>query len=186
MDNGASSYRRFLDGDDKGLEELVRDYKDGLILYLNSFVGSISTAEELMEETFFKLITKKPGFSAKYSFKTWLYTIARNTAIDYLRRAARLSPLTAEQLASESDDERELESSYIIGERKIALHRALKKLRPEYRQALWLVFFEELSNEQAARVMKKNSRQIRNLVYRAKSALKTEMEKEGFVYEELL
>ena len=46
-------------------------------------------------------------------------------------------------------------------------------------------FFEELSNEQAARVMKKNSRQMKNLVYRAKSALKSEMEKEGFVYEEL-
>lgn len=42
MDNGASSYRRFLDGDDKGLEEIVRDYKDGLILYLNSYVSNIS------------------------------------------------------------------------------------------------------------------------------------------------
>ena len=48
MDNGASSYRRFLDGDDKGLEEIVRDYKDGLILYLNSYVSNISVAEELM------------------------------------------------------------------------------------------------------------------------------------------
>ena len=35
MDNGASSYRRFLDGDDKGIAEIVGDYKDGLILYLN-------------------------------------------------------------------------------------------------------------------------------------------------------
>ena len=48
IDNGASSYRRFLDGDDKGLEEIVRDYKDGLILYLNSYVSNISIAEELM------------------------------------------------------------------------------------------------------------------------------------------
>ena len=40
MDNGASSYRRFLDGDENGFVELVRDYKDGLILYINSFVGS--------------------------------------------------------------------------------------------------------------------------------------------------
>ena len=48
MDNGASSYRRVLDGDDKGLEEIVRDYKDGLILYLNSYVSNISIAEELM------------------------------------------------------------------------------------------------------------------------------------------
>ena len=60
MDNGASSYRRFLDGDDKGLAEIVRDYRDGLILYLNGIVNNISVAEELMEETFFKIITKKP------------------------------------------------------------------------------------------------------------------------------
>ena len=37
MDNGASSYRRFLDGDDKGLVDIIRDYKDGLILFLNGF-----------------------------------------------------------------------------------------------------------------------------------------------------
>ena len=70
MDNGASSYRRFLDGDDSGLEEIVRDNKDGLILYLNGFVGNIYVAEELMEETFFKIITKKPKFYAKNNFKT--------------------------------------------------------------------------------------------------------------------
>ena len=45
MDNGASSYRRFLDGDDKGLAEIVRDYSDGLILYLNGVVNNISIAE---------------------------------------------------------------------------------------------------------------------------------------------
>ena len=89
MDNGASSYRRFLDGDDKGLAEIVKDYRDGLILYLNGIVNNIALAEELMEETFFKIITKKPRFIAKYSFKTWLYTIGRNVAIDYLRHKAK-------------------------------------------------------------------------------------------------
>lgn len=52
MDNGACSYRRFLDGDDKGLVELVGEYKDGLILFLNGYVNNISVAEELTEETF--------------------------------------------------------------------------------------------------------------------------------------
>ena len=76
MDNGASSYRRYLDGDDSGLVELVRDYKDGLILYLNGITGNFCLAEELMEDTFFKLAAKKPKFSGKSSFKTWLYSIA--------------------------------------------------------------------------------------------------------------
>lgn len=61
------------------------------ILYLNGFVNNIFTAEELTEETFFKLITKKPRFTAKYSFKTWLYTIGRNVAIDYIRHNSKLS-----------------------------------------------------------------------------------------------
>lgn len=46
MDNGASSYRRFLAGDDEGLAEIVREYKDGLILYLNGYVRNLYVAEE--------------------------------------------------------------------------------------------------------------------------------------------
>ena len=41
MDNGASSYRRFLEGDDNGIVEIIRDYKDGLILFLNRYVNNI-------------------------------------------------------------------------------------------------------------------------------------------------
>ncbi len=86
MENGASSYRRFLDGDDSGFVEIVRDYKDGLILYLSSFTGDIYLAEELAEDTFVKLGIKKPRFSGRSSFRTWLYAIGRNAAIDRLRR----------------------------------------------------------------------------------------------------
>ncbi len=185
MDNGASSYRRFLDGDDKGLAEIIRDYKDGLILYLNGFVNNIFVAEELMEETFFKIITKKPRFNAKYSFKTWLYTIGHNVAIDYLRRNSKHFNVPIDDVEKYLKDEYDLEKMYIVEERKIAVHRALCKLHPEYRQVLWLIYFEGLSSADAAYVMRKNARQMKNLVYRAKSALKSELDKEGFVYEEL-
>ena len=185
MDNGASSYRRFLDGDDAALAEIVRDYRDGLILYLNGIVNNISVAEELMEETLFKLITKKPRFNAKYSFKTWLYTIGRNVAIDYIRQNSKLSDTSFDDLENYIQDEYDLERLYIIEEQKIIVHRALKKLNTEYRQVLWLIYFEELSNIEAAAIMKKTSRQMKNLVYRAKTALKTELEKEDFLYEEL-
>ena len=185
MDNGAGSYRRFLDGDDKGLAEIVRDYRDGLILYLNGVVNNISVAEELMEETFFKIITKRPRFNPKHSFKTWLYTIGRNVAIDYLRHNAKQSDTTFDDLENYIQDENDLEKLYILEERKIAIHRALKKLNVEYRQVLWLLYFDDMTNSDAAMVMKKNTRQMKNLVYRAKSALKSELDKEGFVYEEL-
>ena len=185
MDIGASSYRRFLDGDDKGLTEILRQYSDGLILYLNGIVNNISAAEELMEETFYKIITKKPKFNGKYTFKTWLYTIGRNVAIDYLRHNSKMCDISFDDLENYIEDENNLEKLYIIEERKIIVHRALKKLNSEYRQILWLVYFEGLSNVDVVVIMKKNARQIKNLVYRAKSALKSELEKEDFVYEEL-
>ena len=185
MDNGASSYRRFLDGDDKGLAEIVRNYSDGLILYLNGIVNNISVAEELMEETLYKLITKKPRFNGKYSFKTWLYTIGRNVAIDYIRHNSKRSDTSFDDLENYIEDECNLEKLYIIEERKITVHRALRKLNADYRQVLWLLYFEGLSSAEAAVVMKKNSRQMKNLIYRAKSAVKSELDKEGFIYEEL-
>lgn len=58
MDNGASSYRRFLEGDDSGIVEIIRDYKDGLILFLNRYVNNIHTAEELAEDTFFRIVSE--------------------------------------------------------------------------------------------------------------------------------
>ena len=48
MVNGESSYRRFLDGDDEGLFEIVRDYRDGMLLYVNGIVGNIFVAEEVL------------------------------------------------------------------------------------------------------------------------------------------
>lgn len=89
MDRGAASYRRFLDGDDEGFVEIVRVYNDGLILYLNSFVNNISVADELAEDAFVKLGVKKPRYTGKSSFKTWLYAIGRNVAIDYIRKNAK-------------------------------------------------------------------------------------------------
>lgn len=185
MDNGVSSYRRFLEGDENGIIEIIRDYKDGLILYLNGFTQNVCIAEELMEETFVRLVVKKPKFSARYSFKTWLYTIGRNVAIDYLRRNSKLVNMSDEEIQNMLSEEESIEQSYIQEEEKIAVHRAMSKLNAEYRQVLYLMFFEDFSTEQIAAVMKKSNRQIGNLIYRAKMSLKSELNKEGFVYERL-
>ena len=184
MDNGACSYRRFLDGDDKGLVDLVGEYKDGLILFLNGYVNNISVAEELTEETFFRLITKKPRYSGKSTFKSWLYAIGRNTAIDYIRHRSKMHDTPFDDMENLLSTEHDLEHSYIKEERKIVVHRALSNPSEDYRTVLWLVFFEGFSNKEAATAMKKSNRQIKNLLYRAKQSLKSCLEKEGFVYEE--
>ena len=185
MDNGASSYRRFLDGDDKGIAEIVGDYKDGLILYLNGYVNNIFVAEELTEDTFFRLITKKPRYSGKSTFKSWLYAIGRNVAVDFIRHNSKLLNTPIEDMENYLSEEQSLEQSYIKEERKIIVHKALSELIPDYRTILWLVYFEEFSNKEAATALRKSDRQIKNLLYRAKQSLKSKLEKEGFVYEEL-
>ena len=185
MDIGASSYRRFLEGDDNGIVEIIRDYKDGLILFLNRYVNNIYVAEELTEDTFFRLVTRKPRFVENHSFKTWLYTIGRNIALNYIKRAANLSDTPIEDVKSLCADEDSIERTYLQEERKIIVHRALSRIKAEYSQVLYLKFFEDLSNEQIATVMKKTKRQIENLIYQAKQSLKFELSREDFSCEEL-
>ena len=185
MDNGASSYRRYLDGDDTGLTDIIRIYKDGLTLYINGYTDNIFTAEELMEETFFKLATKKPHFSTGSSFKTWLYTIARNVTLDYLRKNSKIADSPIEDFENYLAEESDVEKTYLIKEQKILLHRAMRELKSEYFQVLYLVYFEDFTNAEIAKIMKKNKRQVENLIYRAKTTLRSELEKEGFEYENL-
>ena len=183
MDNGASSYRRFLDGDDNGIAEIVNDYKDGLILYLNKYVSNIHIAEDLAEDTFFKIMVRKPRYTKKYTFQAWLYAIGRNVAIDHIRKQTRYVKTPVDDLEMLASEEDTLEQAYIKDEEKIIVHRVLEQLKPEYKQVLWLVYFEGFSNEQTARIMKKSRHQTETLVYRAKRALKRELGKENFSYE---
>ena len=105
MDNGASSYRRFLDGDDDGFTQIVVDYYDGLALWLSSYVRDLDVAEELAQETFAKLVTKKPRFNGRSSFKSWLYSIGRNAALDHLRREKRRGAAPLDECAMTASDE---------------------------------------------------------------------------------
>ena len=185
MDNGASSYRRFLEGNDDGIVEIIKDHKDGLMFYLNSFVQNIHLAEDLTEDTFVKLIARRPRFSGKSTFKTWLYAIGRNVALDFLRKNAKLPTVSAEEAMTLIADEADVARQYLCSERKLQVHKALKQLNDEYRQVLVLIYFEDFQNEQVASIMGKSKKQIENLVYRAKLSLKSELEKEGFEYEDL-
>ena len=183
MDNGASSYRRFLDGDDNGIVEIVNDYREGLILYLNEYVSDMHVAEDLAEDTFFKIMVKKPRYTKKFTFQAWLYAIGRNLAIDYIRKQAKYGKASADDLETLVSEEKTPEQSCIKSEDQSMVRRILEQLKPEYKQVLWLVYFEGCSNEQAAQIMKKSKHQTETLVYRAKKALKRELRKENFSYE---
>ncbi len=185
MDNGADNYRRFLDGDDNGIVMIIKEYKDGLILFLNSYVKNIHIAEELAEDTFYRLVIHKPTYRVKGSFKTWLYTIGRNRAINHLRFSARFADLPPEDLCQLRSEELSVEEAYLKKEERIQLHCAIKSLVPQYREVLYLHYFESLSFKEISRITKKSEKQIQNLTYRAKKALREKLELGGFVYEGL-
>lgn len=185
MDIDINSYERYLDGDDSAFADIVREYADGLMLYINSFTRNIHVAEELTEEVFFKLAVKKPHFRNQSSFKTWLYAIGRNTAFDYLRKESNYAVTNIEEHKDMQEEEESVEQLYLKEEQKVRLLTCLKTLKPEYAQVLYLVFFEGFDNAQTSRIMKKSKRQTENLIYRAKAALKSKLEKEGFEYENI-
>lgn len=185
MDNGASSYHRFLEGDESGLEELVEAYSDNLIFFINSFMNNLTLSEDLMSDTFLELIVKKPRFVGDSSFKTYLFKIGRNKAFDYLRKQKRTLTVPFHNAENEISDVISIENSVLKNDQQKHVNQCLENINQEYRQVLHLLYFEEMSNEAVSIIMKKSKNQIENLAYRAKLTLKTTLEKEGFVYEEL-
>ena len=176
MDNGASSYRRFLAGDDGGLREIIDLYYDGLAIYLNAYLNNLTDAEDCAEEAMIVLATKKPRFAGRSSFKTWLYKIGRNLAIDRIRhRPPETEPLS-EELVCREYGEGNAEAILLEREERKRLARAMDNLNPDYRQVLTLKFYEGMELSEIAGVMGKSSAGIYHLFERAKKSLRMKLE----------
>ncbi len=183
MDNGAGSYHRFLEGDESALEEIVSQYRLGLQNYINTIVNNFSVAEDLTEETFVKLLLKKPKNKGTASFKTWLYTIGRNTAIDWIRKNPKGREIPIDEILGLEIEEEQFLQLYIKDEEKRAVHDALNSISPEYKNVLTLFYFEDFGIEEISEILKKSKKNTSVLLHRAKKSLKSELEKEGFIYE---
>lgn len=171
MNSQNEIYSRFVCGDDSAFDELMDAYHSGLILFINKLVGNYSVAEELAADCFVELLVHRKRFLGNSDFRTYLYSIGRHKAIDYIRKDSKKKIVPPEETFELSDDSN-IEEEFICDEKKRILHRAIEKLSEDYRAAVYLIFFEELSYEQAAKVLGKSKKQIDNLIYRAKAALK--------------
>ena len=181
MDNGESSYRRFLDGDTSGFDELIAMYREPLIAFINGFLHNLAESEDVSEDAFMELIIHPKRYSFRSSFKTYIFTVARNKAVDRVRKEKKLSYTPIEDLSEASDED--LEGNILCKEREELLHSAMEKINPEYAAVLRLIYFEGMDSCEAAKVLGKSKRQMANLLYRAKIALRRTMEEEGFSYE---
>jgi len=175
-------YRRFLERrSEDDLRLLLEHHRESLTLFINGIVHNLDDAEELMLDAFAVAASGTSRFSGKSSFRTWLFAIARKLALSRVRRR-RLSADFPEDRADEAALAQELE--LLRKERNKSLYLALSRLNDDYRQALYLLYFEEMSHEEAARVMGKSLRQIYNLAHRGRLALRDTLERMGFEYAE--
>ena len=172
-------YRRYLDGDEEGLTVLMERYGSALTLYIDGYLGDIHEAEDLMIEVFSYLLTKRPRIWDG-GLKAYLYKAARHMALRHKRR--RPAVFSLEALTQEPEAETLIEEVIKDREHSRILHLCMGRLRAEYREALYLTYFEELSYAEAAEIMGKNIKQITNLVYRGKQSLREFLKKEGITH----
>ena len=179
MDNGASSYRRYLDGDDSAFREIVSTYFDNLVFFIDRYVRDHAAAEDIALDVFAYLVVHKHRYRFGVRLKTYLFMLGRSRALDYLRHRSklRLEPLSeAAELPSEEPTPEEL---VLADERRRAVNRALSQLDASLRLPVHLVYFEQLSVREAGKVLGKTEKQIYNLLYRAKQQLRSILKEEG-------
>ncbi|MFR8331714.1 MAG: sigma-70 family RNA polymerase sigma factor [Oscillospiraceae bacterium] len=171
-----SLYRQYLSGDDEGLDALMKKYGDPLTLYIDGYLHDVHEAEELMLDVFAYLFTKKPRIRDG-GFKAYLYKAARHMA---LRHKSKRKPLfSLDALTGEPEGRLLAEEVIRTEERNRILHFCMDEMNPDYREVLYLTYFEGMSYAQAAEVTGKTVKQITNMVYRGKESLRRLLEREG-------
>lgn len=180
---GQEAYSRFVSGDEDAFDEILELYQKSLIFFICGFVHNTTVAEDIAADVFAELILNPSRYNFSVSLKTYLFMLGRSRAIDHLRHQSKLKLTALEENDIEEADYHLLEEEIIADERKRLLHEAVCRLKENYRTAVYLVYFEGMSYEQAARVMKKSKKQIEGLLYRARNALRNDLTKESDIFE---
>ena len=176
--DGASSYRRYLQGDNSALEELVSAYGDALVRFAYCLVRDSYLAEDIVQDAFATLMLKRRHFSERENFRAYLYKIVRNKCMDALRFSKKRVPIEdIENMFVGGDAEAEL----ALSERNQTLYRCMQTLPPQYAEVLYLVYIDGENPKTVSKILRKSEKQTYNLLARAKTALK---ERLGGFYED--
>jgi len=176
---GEELYRRYQSGDNSGFDEIIELYRENLIFFLLRYLPRMEDAEDAAEDAFVALLFHPYREERGASLKTYLFTLGRNRALNLLKSQKRRASFE-ERSFPQTEDTAALEDRLCRDETRRELLRALDGLAPDYREALYLLYFEGLSLEEAARVMRKSKKQLENLSYRGKKALREKLGKEDF------
>lgn len=185
MESGIESYLRYLEGDQSGLRVIVELYWNSMLLFTNGYVHNLNDAEDIAQEALIKLSIKRPKFEQEAQLKAYLFKICRNLALNHLKKQRRTQIMTQEITENIEDEMQEVEERMELEDSRQMLHRALSKLKQEYREVLYLRYFEALSAKEAARIMKCSEKKLNTLAFQARAQLKKILEKEGFSIENI-
>lgn len=155
-------------------EELYKTYFPLVYRYLLSLCHDELLAEELTQETFFKVLKKSKSFRGQCKFSTWMCQIAKNTYYSYLKKNQRLTALSSEALPRGPEENPET----LVADKELALsiQKALHSLHEPYQSVFYMRAFEELSFPDIARIHKKSESWARVTYHRAKLKIREELE----------
>ena len=167
----------YLAGDRAALRFLVERYLSHIYNFIYRYVGHSAEAEDLSQEVFIKCWQHLKSFDPQKKFKTWLFTIAKNTALDWLKKKKTLNfsdlinPEGENPLLDNLTDPAPLPDE-ILAQADIALelNSALSQLPAHYRQVLELYYHEEFNLREIAEILAApidtvKSRHRRALIY---------------------
>jgi RNA polymerase sigma-70 factor, ECF subfamily len=175
-------------GDQEAFGQVVQTYYSRVYSVIYRVVNHPEDARELTQTAWVKAWQRLGDYKQEARFYTWVYRIAVNTALDFLRRKKRRPETPLEPLSHEGDEivmerQRELADERTPGddlhqkEIRQAFDQALGKLSPEHRTALVLREVEGMSYEEIARVMKSRTGTVMSRLFYARKALQETMGK---------
>lgn len=146
-------------GDQRAYADLMRYYRDSIYLMLLRMTHSPVDADDLTIETFGKAFCQLSSYTPQNTFATWLFSIASNNGIDFLRKR-RLQMVSLSNISTSEDDgsyeypipseDANPEEVLILRQRGIMLRDVVEKLKPRYRRIVKMRYFEEMSYEEIA------------------------------------
>ena len=177
MENGESSYRRYLDGDESAFAEVQRAYFDRLTFFSDRYVRDVHAAEDIAIDTLLELIVHKHRYNFGSPLSSYLFTIAKNKSLNYLRHRDRFTVTPIDEEEREAD-RASLEEDVLKRDALARVSRAVDALPEEQRALVHLVYFEGMTYGSAAKVLGMGKKKADNLLYRARAALKKTLEEE--------
>jgi RNA polymerase sigma-70 factor (ECF subfamily) len=158
------------------LHVLVGQYQYRLVRYLTYLLGRREPVDDLVQETWLRVLERGHQYDGESRFEPWLFTVARNLALDSVRKRQTASLDTGEfpELPSSSSPSPFEQAARTEDAQHLA--DALAKLEPLYREALLLRFQEDLSLQEIAGVAGAPVSTISSRIYRGLAALRTHME----------